>query len=570
MQDINVVIAGAAGQGVQGATTILGKVLLRSGYHVFANSDAQSRIRGGHNFSTLRFADRPLGAGIKRIDFLLALNQESLPLHLNDLTPEGMAFCVDGLAGACTDGRLAVLPRDIGPEGARRPQFNGVKLLAMLAVRLGLSDRLLGEVVAEQLGKSKDEEIVALNQQAIQAVFACPEPAPRHAPAGPANPVDNRLLVSGHEAVALGMIAAGIGVYAGYPISPATAILNLLAEHGPALGIAVEMAEDEIAAVNIAIGASYTGVRAATGTSGAGISLMTESIGLAGISETPLVLVDGQRAGPSTGMASRTEQSDLLFVVHASQGEFPRAVVAPTGPEDAFYLTAEAFNIADHWQVPVFVMTDHHLAEAQATVAEYDLPRLTIDRGLMAPEPEEVRELLRYEITDSGVSPRAVPVISKWLVAQDSHEHNERGIVADNPQNRERQMHKRMRKLTGMAASFPGPEVVHPEATILLICWGSTVGPVLEAVEIMRGQGHDLGVAVFRYLYPMNRDKVRAVVPEGKRLLTIEANYTGQLGKLLLLETGLVTQGHIGKIDGRLFTVEEVLARLSAALGEVS
>ncbi len=566
MNDINVVIAGAAGQGVQGAATILGKVLQRTGFHLSITEDAQSRIRGGHNFSSVRFADRPLNAGVKRIDFLLALNRESLPLHLGELTPQGRACCLQGMEGDVADGRLLVLPTEVGPEEARRPQFAGVKLVAMLAGMLGLSDQLLIEVVAEQLGKSKGGAIVELNRQAIGAVFAARHEGDLPPPLVPGEPARNQLLVSGHEAVAMGMIAAGIGVYAGYPISPATAILNLLSENGPALGVAVEMVEDEIAACNIAIGAAYAGVRAATGTSGAGISLMTEAIGLAGITETPLVIVDGQRSGPSTGMATRTEQSDLLFVVHASQGEFPRAVLAPTGPEDAFYLTTEAFNLADQWQVPVFVLTDHHLATAQATVTEYELGRVTIDRGEMAPEPDEVQALARYAVTASGVSPRAVPVVSKWLVAQDCHEHNERGIVTDNPQNRERQMAKRMRKLTGMAASFPGPEVIHPEAATLILCWGSTVGPVLEAVEELRGQGHDLGVAFFRHLFPMNRARVRAALPAEKRLLTVEGNYTGQLGKLLLLETGLATHGHIGKIDGRLFTVEDVVVRVTEFL----
>lgn len=568
MTDINVVIAGAAGQGVEGATTVLGKILLRSGFHLYATHDAQSRIRGGHNFSSIRFSDRPLGAGVKRIDFLLALNNESLAIHMDHLAPAGMAFCVAGTEGEIDDGRLAVLPGNIGPEGSWRPQFHGVKLLTMLAGRLKLSRQILSEAVRERFGKTKGEAIIDLNLRAIDAVFNHVEQRTTQAVALPAVTPGNRIMISGHEAVALGMIGAGIGVYAGYPMSPATAIMNLLAENGPVLGIAVEMAEDEIAAANIAIGAAYAGVRAATGTSGAGISLQTEAIGLAGISETPLVIVNGQRSGPSTGMATRTEQADLLFVVHASQGEFPRAVLAPTDQEDAFYLTAEAFNIAEQWQVPVFVMTDHNLADAQATLEEYDLARLTIDRGPMVPEPGEVRELLRYEITPSGLSPRAFPVVSKWLVAQDSHEHNERGYVTDNPENRVRQVEKRMRKLAGMAASFPGPEVIHPEATTMLLCWGSTVGPVREALEILRARGHDLGVAVFRHLYPMNREKVRAAFKEKKRLLTIEANYTGQLGKLVLLETGIATAGHIAKYDGRLFTVEDVLARVGEVLGE--
>jgi 2-oxoglutarate ferredoxin oxidoreductase subunit alpha len=281
-----------------------------------------------------------------------------------------------------------------------------------------------------------------------------------------------------------------------------------------------------------------------------------------------VVIVDGQRAGPSTGMATRTEQSDLLFVIHTSQGEFPRAVLGPTDQQDAFYLTAEAFNIAEQWQVPVFIMTDHNLADAQATLAEFDLSRLSIDRGSIAPEPDSVRCLERYRITESGVSPRAFPVISKWLISQDSHEHNEYGRLTENPENRLRQMDKRMRKLAGIADSFPGPELIHGDAETMLICWGSTVGPVVEALEKLREQGHNLGAAIFRYLFPMNRKKVRDALLGRKKLLTIEANYTGQLGKLILAETGIPTQGHIAKFDGRLFTVEDVLSMVGKVLGE--
>jgi len=569
MKDINVVIAGAAGQGVQGATAILGRVLMRSGFYLYANQDAQSRIRGGHNFSSIRFGSQPLAAGVKRLDYLLALNHESLELHLDDLVPEGMAFCVAGVEGDIKNARLTVLPADLGPDGAKSKQFHGVKLLALLAGRLGLDREILARVVGEHFSR-KGEAIANLNLQVIDAVIAHSATEKDRPVKPPADTCDNPLLVSGHEAVALGMIAAGIGVYAAYPISPATAILNVLAENGPKLGIAVEMAEDEIAAANIAIGAAYCGVRAAVGTSGAGISLMCEAIGLAGISETPLVLIDGQRSGPATGMATRTEQGDLLFAVHASQGEFPRAVLAPTGPEDAFRLTFEAFNLAERWQLPVFVLTDHALADAQATIPEYDLGRLAIDRGELAPEPDEVRELARYRITDSGVSPRAFPVESKWLVAQDSHEHSERGLVTDNPENRVRQVEKRMRKLAGLASAMPGPEVIHPGAETLMLCWGSTAGPVLEGVEILRERGHDLGVAVFRHLFPMNRETVRAALKGAKRLVTVETNFTGQLGKLLLLETGLATDGHIGKIDGRIFTVEDVVERLAGMMEERS
>jgi 2-oxoglutarate ferredoxin oxidoreductase subunit alpha len=568
MNDNNVVIAGAAGQGIQTATTLFGLVLLRSGYYLYANQDAQSRIRGGHNFSSIRFSERPVKAGVKRINFLLCLNEESLSRHRNDLAEDGSIFCLEEVAGNLQDDRLQVVPAELGPEEARNPKFYGIKLLALLTWRLGLSQDLLAQVIGERFA-DKGEKLVDLNLQVIAAVFDSPWPKEKQAAARSMSTAESRLLISGHEAVALGMIAAGIGVYASYPISPATAILNVLAECGPELGIAVEITEDEIGAANLAIGASYAGVRAAVGTSGAGISLMCEAIGLAGITETPLVLVDGQRSGPATGMATRTEQGDLLFAVHASHGEFPRAILAPTGPEDAFYLTAEAFNIAERWQIPVFILTDHTLADAQSIEAEFDLSRLNIERGEMAPETGKVEELARYRVTESGISPRAFPVVSKWLVSQDSHEHDERGSLTDNPENRQGQMEKRMRKLTGLADTFPAPEVFHAEAATLILCWGSTVGPVLEGVELLREQGYDLGVAIFRYCYPMNRELVRAALQKAERLISLEANFTGQLGKLLLLETGLASVGHIGKSDGRPFTVEDVVSRVTAFLEDL-
>jgi 2-oxoglutarate/2-oxoacid ferredoxin oxidoreductase subunit alpha len=569
MADLNIVIAGAAGQGVQSAADTLGRTLLRLGFHVYTTQDYQSRIRGGHNFMRIRFSDHPLQASVRRADFLLALNAESLTLHLPDLAPTGLALCMEDDRGEATHARIRALPKTVGPAAARSGRFVGVKLLAMLFTILGFPPTTLADAVKTEFGERLKPDVLQANLDAVRDVSAFVERrdiAPLAFKPGPEGQ-NGRMLVSGNLAMALGMIAAGIGVYAGYPMSPATTFMEYFAGFGREVGIAVEQTEDEISALNTALGAAYAGARAAAGSSGSGISLMAEAIGLAGISETPVVIIDGQRPGPAVGMATRTEQSDLMFVVHASQGEFPRAVIAPTGHDDGFYMAAEAFNIAERWQVPVFLMDDQALADAEATVEAYDLSRVTIDRGPVAPEPGEPEVLKRYLVTESGVSPRAYPLLSKWIVAQDSHEHDEVGHLTDNAANRVRQVNKRMHKLEGIAASFPGPEIIHPEAETLLLCWGSTVGPALEGVELLRAEGYDLGVAIFRYLYPMNKEAVRAALAGDRRLVTLEMNYTGQLGKLLLLETGIATRGHIAKFDGRIITVEDVLARVKEVLG---
>lgn len=566
MNSINVVIAGAAGQGVQSAGEILGKTLLRLGYHVFITQDYQSRVRGGHNFISVRFSGAPLAAPLRRADYLLALNGESVGLRLGELGGEGLAFCLEADKGANADPRLRALPDSVGPEAAKGEKFAAVKLVSMLFASLGFPPEILSGSVKKLFEGRLKPEVLQANLDSVAAVSAFLDAKDVRPPSFKPDPSPGRMLISGNGAAALGMAAAGIGVYAGYPMTPSTSLLNELGTAGPKLGIAVEQAEDEIAALNLAIGASYAGARAACGSSGPGMSLMGEAIGLAAITETPVVIYDGQRSGPSTGMATRTEQGDLLTLVNASHGEFPRAIISPASHEDSFFLAAEAFNIADAWQVPVFLVNDMCQAGSECTVKEFDLSRVRIDRGLIAPEPAEPSVLARYAVTDSGVSPRAVPALSDWVVSCDSHEHDEHGHLTDDPANRVRQHSKRMRKLAGMAAAFPGPEIVNPGQKVCLIAWGSTAGPLLEARALLKEKGLDFSVAVFRYLYPLNTVKVREALKGFGKLFTVEQNYTGQLGRLLRMECGVETQGHIGKYDGRNFTVEDAAALVEAGL----
>jgi len=570
MSALSILIAGAAGQGVQSAAAILGKTLHRLGFFVYTTQDYQSRVRGGHNFMQIRFSDEPLGASVRGNNFLLALNNESLGIHLPNLALDGLALCMDADRGDVQDPRLRPLAADVGPDSARGEKFVGVKFLSMLFTLLGFSPETLRQAVELQFKKKLKPEVLQANLDAIDAVASTVDTGDIRAIPFPPVPKKDHLLLTGNDAIALGMVAAGVGVYVGYPMTPSTSILNALAGYGPQVGIAVEQVEDEISALNAAIGASYAGARAATGSSGAGMGLMAEAMGLAGITETPVVIVNAQRAGPSTGMATRTEQSDLLFVIHASHGEFPRAVIAPASAEDAFYLTTEAFNIADRWHVPVFIMDDMAFADAESTVPSFDLSRVRIDRGPLAPEPDGVQLLRRYEVTGSGVSPRAFPVLSRWLVACDSHEHDEVGRMSDDRENRIRQFEKRMRKQEGIAGEFPGPEIVGTPAEDLVICWGSTVGPVLEATRILRARGVSVAAGVFRHLYPMNRERVQEALAGFRRIFSVEGNYTGQLGRLVQAETCTQIHGHIGKVDGRPFTVEDVVERIEEALGGAS
>jgi len=563
----NIVIAGAAGQGVESAVQLTGKILLKTGFHIFITSDYQSRVRGGHNFMRIRFGDQPLAAAVAKIDYLLALNNESLARHLPDLKSTGRAFSMTNDSSNIDDQRLVQIPAEAGPPATRGETFTGIKLFSRLFTELGFPIELINETVRQQFAEKISAELLQANLDTIAELSTFFAGRPVQTLPFSSSPDPQRMLVNGNDAIALGMVAAGIGVYTAYPMTPATSVMNVLADCGPQMGIAVEQVEDEIAALNATLGASYAGARAATGSSGAGICLMAEAIGLAGIGEIPIVIFDAQRSSPATGMATRTEQADLLFVAHISHGDFPRLILAPAGHQESFYLTAEAFNLADYWQMPVFILSDQAQASAECSVDEFDLEKINIERGAIADEPQSSKMLQRYEITETGISPRAFPQLSKWLISCDSHEHNEFGQVNDEIANRNRQHDKRMRKLKKLTETLPGPKIIGAPADQLLICWGSTVGPVLEARENLQAQGHNFAVAIFEYLYPLNHERIEKALAPFKKICTIEGNYSGQLGKLLQMETNVRINNHISKTDGRLFTVEDVIQSLNKLIG---
>jgi 2-oxoglutarate ferredoxin oxidoreductase subunit alpha len=364
--------------------------------------------------------------------------------------------------------------------------------------------------------------------------------------------------VTGSQAVALGAIAGGLQFYAAYPMSPSTAIMEYLASKSGEAEMVVEQAEDEIAAVNMAIGASFAGARAMTGTSGGGFSLMVEGLGLAGISETPLVIVDVQRPGPATGLPTRTEQGDLKFVISASQGEFPRIVIAFKNHEDSFYTTARALALAERYQVPVLLLSDQYLADSSATVKPFDLGRITKAGPEGVPEGEEY---LRYRITESGISPRLAPGQSAHLVYADSDEHDEKGWITESAEVRNSMVEKRMRKLKSfqpMEPDFLGGE----DFDTLLIGWGSMYGPLAEAVEMLGEEGKKIAALVFGDVYPLPQKRLLEKAAQAKTIVNVEQNATGQFAGLIREETGIVCGGSILKYDGRQMTGEMIADRM--------
>ena len=369
------------------------------------------------------------------------------------------------------------------------------------------------------------------------------------------------MLISGHEAVALGALVAGCRFMSAYPMSPATGIMVYLAGKADKHGLVVEQAEDEIAAANMAIGAAFAGVRSLTATSGGGFSLMVEALGLAGITETPLVIVNGQRSGPSTGMATKTEQADLLFVLHAGQDEFPRLILAPGDARQAFYGTIKAFEMADKYQLPVIILTEHYFANAYFTEDRFDISGLSRDYHLLTKEQAAgLKEYKRYLVTDSGVSPRAVPGEFPFEFGVDSHEHDEYGHISENEDNRIAQVHKRFRKMDGLAREVSPPMIMGDEkADLALVGWGAAFGAMEEAVQILNQDGVPVKGVFFSELWPFPEKAALDALEGTRKWVVAEANYTGQLARLMQMEILRKPDAIIKKYTGRPLTATEIV-----------
>ncbi|HML47905.1 MAG TPA: 2-oxoacid:acceptor oxidoreductase subunit alpha, partial [Clostridia bacterium] len=458
----NLLIGGAAGQGVDTTAAILERWLKQSGSGVFAMRDLMSRIRGGHNFSRIRFGAQAPQAHSERLDGMIALNEETVALHRDEVRPDGFILCD---ASVHTDDPrairldMAAIAKELG-----NPRVAG-------SVAIGAAMKLFGIPMDETQARKVFEKAVKapyvdINVKAAEAGYRAVPQKFEHVGGSHAD----TMILSGNQAVALGALAAGLQFYSAYPMSPSTSIMEFLAQKSEETGIVVEQAEDEIAAVNMAIGASFAGARAMTGTSGGGFSLKVEALGLAGMMEIPLVLVDAQRPGPVTGLPTRTEQSDLKFVISASQGEFPRMVIALRHHEDAFYQTMRAFNLAEKYQLPVILLTDQYLADATATIPVPDPGKAALY------EPEEVPvsgTYARYRYTESGISPRKFPGTRDGFVAADSDEHDEEGRIIEDAETRVRMMNKRMGKLALLETELEEPALLgDPAPDVLLLGWG--------------------------------------------------------------------------------------------------
>jgi 2-oxoglutarate ferredoxin oxidoreductase subunit alpha len=571
--DYSIKIGGEAGQGIQTIGDTLGRVFVRAGYHVFSHQDYESRVRGGHNFYQIRLSKEPLAASRNKVDILVAFDRESISRHEHELTINGRVIYDASVLKFKNEGpafldipfeKLAL------EQGGVKIMANTVAIGAVLGI-LGMEpDLILGLIV--DTFNNKGDHVVLANKNAALAGYRY---AKKHCDqcdyAVPVDEGKKRMLIGGTESIALGALASGCKFYSAYPMTPSTGIMNFLASKEKEYGVVVEQAEDEIAAINMALGASYAGVRAMTGTSGGGFALMVEGLSLAGMTETPVVIAMGQRSGPATGLPTRTEQGDLEFLVSAGHGEFPRVIFAPGSPRQAFHLTNRAFDLAEKFQIPVFILFDTYLADSQWTFDSFDLSQVRyLDYRLRGDAFRNLQNYKRYADTDTGISPFAVPGDAGFVVVVDSDEHDEDGHIIEDAATRMRMVEKRLlRKLPLIKSEIAPPDLYGDhEARVVLIGWGSTYGVMKEAVDEL-AKSMSIAMLHFSEIFPLPNlapFDYLAFLRQAQHTLCIENNATGQFSRLLRAETGFEFMARINKYDGRPFTVEELIGEIHGNL----
>jgi 2-oxoglutarate/2-oxoacid ferredoxin oxidoreductase subunit alpha len=562
--DLSIVLSGEAGQGLQTLEQLMLGVFKHAGHHIFSYSEFMSRIRGGNNSTQIRISSGRVRSYLRRIDIFVPLHPGAMDRFRDRITRETVIL-----------GDKANIDRDYIDEGypivevpvAAMAQdvgsivYGNVILVGIFSGLLGIEFELLDQQVRRMFDKADDER----TRKNIDAARMGYEKGTHLLKAGQVIPVIPKsdevkrgYLMNGVDAISIGCLAGGCTFVSSYPMSPSTNVLVFLAGCAKEFGLVVEQAEDEISAVNMAMGSWYAGGRAFVTTSGGGYALMVEGMSLAGCIESPLVIHLGQRPGPATGLPTRTEQADLEHALYSGHGEFPRLVLAPGTVEEGVHLARHAFYMADKYQIPVFILTDQYYLESNYSVNSLDLPETKQDGFFVRTDAS----YKRYQLTENGISPRGIPGFGAGMICVDSDEHDEAGHITEDSHMRTAMVDKRLRKLQAMAQEIIPPTLKgNIDGSYLVIGWGSTRSVVEEALDVL--QRKDISFLHFSQVYPLHQGSLE-LIKQAKRRIIIENNATAQFGKLISLSTGIWFDEKILKYDGMPFMLEDVVERLGA------
>lgn len=563
--DISFNIGGEAGQGIDTIGDLLTQIFVKQGFYTFTNKDFMSRIRGGYNFNAIRVSDKPVFAPLDRYNVIIALTQDAIIQQRQNLSDGGVIIFDDSIdfkdIEACHfPAPLEKTAKEVGGDARMTNAAALGAILSVLKFPFKLADEMLTSIFSR-----KGDEVVQANIAVAKSLYElasdrftgqCSE----NLSAIEKGPSTDCLILSGNQGLALGAMAANVKWISSYPMSPSTSAFIEIVSNASKLRIGTLQSEDEMASLLMAIGASYAGARSMTTTSGGGFSLMVESLGFAAMTETPVVIYNAQRPGPSTGLATRTEQSDLLFSVFASQGEFPRAILAPKDPADAFNIAVRAFNLADRFQIPVIILGDQFFADSVMNLPRIDASSGQVDRGRVASDGSEYE---RYKLTDDGVSPRAFPGTPGKVVVASGNVHFENGHITEDPDIRNAMVHKSMNKIPFILRDLQHP-TVHgdKDAEITLLTWGSTWGAAYEAMTILSEKGISINQLHFTDIYPLRHEVLREVFSRAKRIVAVEQNALSQFAKLVKMEYGLDVTHHVNRYDGRPMTARWIIEKL--------
>jgi 2-oxoglutarate ferredoxin oxidoreductase subunit alpha len=576
--DLSIAIGGAAGQGIATPGDILARIFVRRGLHLNAYNAYQSIVRGGHIFLTLRTSDEPVLSFGDKIDIMIPLNQDTMDRHLR-LMKAGSIVLYNGdkikPAGAAQDVQLCAFSvKELAPNIRGDLVQNTIALAAVLRL-IGVEFKILEDILTLQF-KRKGDAVVAENVGVARAGYDYA--GARFKPFRVALPDTGKKLAffEGNQALAMGGAAAGVRFYCAYPMSPSSGVLHWMARHARQLDIIVRQVEDEIGVVNMAIGAAHAGCRAMCATSGGGFALMTEGLGAASMMEIPLVCINVQRAGPATGVPTKTEQGDLWQAMGAGQGDYPRIIVAPTNIADCFKTVPELFNLVDRFQCPGIILSDLLLSEGRSSIDPRELDfNVPIDRGavigLNGSSPSLNGGYKRYQLTADGISPRAVPGTPGFEHVVATDDHDEDGVLISdeftNPHKRRAMHEKRMRKMESILPLLESPKLWGAEdAQVTLLGWGSTEGVVREAIRQLADEGIGANQLQIKWLVPLHGEAIVATLAKCRHVIIVENNYSGQFARYLRSETGAVADGHIRKYDGEPFMPHHIVDGVKSIL----
>lgn len=563
-------IGGAAGDGQQAAGSLFAKACARRGFYSFGYSEFPSLIRGGHVTFAVSIASSPVTAIYRTVNLLIALNDETVLRHLDELAQDGVVIYNSEKISPDTvkkaDGKRKLLGIPLGTL----IKNNQLQSITANIIAVGASCGLLRYDPAaiyeaiDHIFEDKIEAVRAMNKKAAEAGYLYAQknfhPESYHYHLQENGKKIGKAILTSNQAVALGAVAAGCRVYAAYPMSPSTSILHTLADWSEKTGMLVYQPEDEIAAAHIMLGAMHAGTRSMVATSGGGFALMTESVALSAMTETPAVFAICSRPGPATGLPTWTEQGDLKFIVNCGHGDFPRVVLAPADPEEAFQFIGLAFNIAEKYQVPVFLLLDKYLSEGQQTFDDFNTD-IRLERGKLITNSKDLKDYSRYAKTKDGVSPRVLPGLENGLFYANSDEHDEYGLSIEGWQDemRKTQVEKRAAKVQGLLRELPQPKIFGPKKSRLtLIGWGSTKGPVVEALHVLP----DVNYIHVPAVWPLQVVVFKKLLKTTKKLIAIENNYSGQFATILRGQTGITPDKLLLKYDGRQFWPEEIVEKV--------